>query len=250
MASIKHAYILKSKLGDEVDVYVCYTDIRSFGKGHEELYRKAREAGVKFIRARPSDIRELPDGSLYFDVFDAVTNLFLRVNVDMIILMAGAEPSKGTEELGKMLKIPIGPEGFFTELHPKLRPVETVTDGIYVAGACQGSKDITDTIGHAGSAAAAVESLLVKGVVEIPPIIAVVDEEICSGCGACVDTCAYGAIALEEIAASAPVKRAAKITSAKCKGCGACAAACPSNAIRVNHFIDQQILAMVQEAFV
>lgn len=248
IAAVKHAYLLKSKFGEGVDVHVCYIDLRTFGKGHDELYLKTREIGVKFIRGRPSDITELPDGSLYFDVFDAVANMTLGINVDMVVLMAGLVPSEGARELARILKIPVGPDGFFTELHPKLKPVETVTDGIYVAGVAQGSKDITDTIAHAGNAAAAVGSLL-TGVAEIPPIIAVVDEEACSGCAICIATCEYGAIALEEVKAPEVVKRVAKVTSAKCKGCGSCAAACPSNAIRINHFTDRQMLAMVRATF-
>jgi len=245
VAALKHAYILKSKFGDEVDVFICYTDLRTFGKGHEEFYRTVRDMGVKFIHGKPSEIHELPDKSLVFDVFDTTTNLMLRVTADIVVLINGIEPSYGSDDLARLLKIPKGPEGFLMELHPKLKPIETAMDGIFIAGVAQGPKDITDTVAQAGAAAAAAGALMARGQAETPPILAVVDETTCSGCGKCVSVCGYGAIRIVEKEERGRKRKVAEVVEALCKGCGACGAACLSGCITMRHFTDAQIIAMI-----
>ncbi|MFQ6076637.1 MAG: 4Fe-4S binding protein, partial [Candidatus Bathyarchaeia archaeon] len=139
--------------------------------------------------------------------------------------------------------IPVGPAGFFSEAHVKLRPAETVTDGIFIAGTCHGPKDIVDVTAYATGAGLAAASLMSRGMIEAPPIIVEVDESLCSGCKTCESLCEYGAIEVSE------TENVAKVTPAKCKGCGVCVSACPSKAIRLNHFTDQQLLAMVRAAY-
>jgi len=240
ITAVKQACMLKDHLKEGVTVYICYTDLRTFGKGHEEMYTRAREAGVVFVRGRPSEVRALPDGSLVFDVFDTITQQLLRINADMVVLQPGLVPRPETEALKDILKLQTSPDGFLLEAHPKLRPNETVVDGVFIAGTVQGPKDITDTVAHAGAAAATAGSLMARGVFEVSPIIAVVDEDTCSGCGKCVSVCPYQAISLDEKAGTA------QVLEAKCKGCGSCSSTCPTGAIQLRHYRDKQVLAMIE----
>ncbi len=240
MAGLKHAYILKS-LGMEVSIL--YMDLRAFGKGYEDFYRKVRDMGVNFIRGKPSDVRQLLDGSLSYVAYDTIANQMLKMRSDLIVLEAAMEPKRRASDLARILKIPVGSDGFFSEAHVKLRPAETVTEGIFIAGTCHGPKDIVDTTAYATGAGLAAASLMSKGTIEVPPIVVEVDELYCSGCRVCESLCEYGAIEVS------PTENVAKVTPAKCKGCGVCTSACPSKAIKLNHFTDQQILAMVQTAY-
>ena len=242
MISLKQAILAKEKLGEEVDVYICFNDIRAFGKGYEEFYRKAREMGVQFIVGIPSEIHQQQDGSLYFDVYDSSTNKLLAVNADLVVLATGLVPSPDFEKLQSILRISRSPDGFFLEAHPKLRPLETTTKGIFLAGTCQGPKDIPDTVAQASGAAAKAADLLATGEIEIEPLIGIVDEELCSGCGVCKAVCAYDAI---EIKPNDEGELKAEIVEALCQGCGSCATACPVKAIKMQHYTDQQILAQV-----
>jgi len=169
MISLKQAILAKEKLGEEVDVYICFNDIRAFGKGYEEFYRKAREMGVQFIVGIPSEIHQQQDGSLYFDVYDSSTNKLLAVNADLVVLATGLVPSPDFEKLQSIFRISRSPDGFFLEAHPKLRPLETTTKGIFLAGTCQGPKDIPDTVAQASGAAAKAADLLATGEIEIEP---------------------------------------------------------------------------------
>jgi len=248
-AAIKQAYILKNKFGEDIDVDICYIDIRTFGKGQEEFYRKVRNMGVNFIHGKPSEIRELPDGSLVFDVFDTAANTLLNIKADIVVLMTGVVPSKGAKELAEILKVPLSSDGFFMEAHPKLHPVETVTEGIFVAGTAQGSKDITDTVSHAGNAAAVAGTLMSQGEVKIEPITALVDGDLCRGCGKCEEVCEFNAIRVEEVQPFTWMRVLnAKVNEALCRGCGVCAVACPTGAITMKHFTDRQVMAMIKAA--
>lgn len=162
MTAVAQAYTLKKKFGDKIKIYVCYSDLRSYGKQHEDLYQEARNLGINFIRGIPAEIHELSDGSLTFDVFDMATNQLLRINVGLVILEVGLEPSANSETLGKILGIPDGPDGFFLEAHAKLRSTETAVPGIFLAGTAQGPKDITETIAHAKAAAISAVAFLTR----------------------------------------------------------------------------------------
>jgi len=238
MAGLKHAYYIKTSIPD-AKVFICYTDMRSFGKGYEEFYSRIRSMeDVYFVRGRPMEIFELPDGTLQMDVYDQNSNRMLKIEADLIVLEVGVVPPKGFEELRKKLKIPTSPEGWGLELHPKLKPVEITTDGIYLAGFIQGPKDIPDAVAHGGAAAAAAITFMSKGYIESEPYIAEVNEELCSGCGICVPMCPYDAISIVEREG----RRIAKVDITKCKGCGACAGACPSGAMQQRHFKDSQLM--------
>jgi heterodisulfide reductase subunit A len=159
----------------------------------------------------------------------------LRVPVDMIILATAMEPAHGVQQVSEMLRIPRSPDGFFAEKHPKLAPVETPTDGVFLAGTCQGPKDIPDTVAQASGAAAAAMRFMAKGEVEIDPAIAVVRQEMCTSCGMCVEVCAYKAIEID------PKRKKAVVNATTCKGCGTCVATCRATAIELQHFTDRQI---------
>lgn len=243
VAGIKHAYYIVSHIPDS-EVYVCYRDIRTFGKGYEEFYERIRGyENVKFIRGSPMEVLQDPDGGLYFDVFDANTNRLVTLRPDLVVLETGIVSHPSFKDVAKVLKCAIGPDGFALELHPKLRPTETSVDGVFLAGAVQGPKDIPDTVAQAGAAAASAINLLSKGYVETIPYVAQVDEDLCSGCAVCQPLCAYDAITIVK---KEDGKDVAKVDVAKCKGCGVCAAACPSGAMQQLGFKDEQILEMVK----
>lgn len=240
-AAIKHVYYIKHSV-PEAKVFVLYTDIRAFGKGYEEFYQRFRGMDdVYFIRGRPAEIFEDKDGSLIFDVFDSNTGQLLSIRADLVVLESAVVPPRDWESLRRMLKISCDPGGFALELHPKLRPFETTADGIFLAGTIQGPKDIPDTVAHAAAAAAAAIGFLSKGEVESTPYLAVVNEDLCSGCGLCASVCPFDAIEIKEEGG----RRIAKVNVIRCKGCGACAATCPSGAMQQNYFTDAQIISEV-----
>jgi len=248
MISLKQAILAKEKLGEEVEVYICFNDIRAFGKGYEEFYKRARKMGVRFIAGLPSEIHKNKDGSLYFDVYELSTNKLLRVNADLVVLATGLVPSPDFEKIQSIFNLSRSPDGFFMEAHPKLRPLETFTNGIFLAGTCQGPKDIPDTVAQASGAAMKIADLLAKGEIEIEPLIAKIDEELCSGCGICRDVCSYRAIELKPVIEDGEEKLKAEVIEAMCQGCGSCSSACPSHAIKMQHYTDQQILAQIRAA--
>jgi len=239
MAGLKHAFYIHKALPD-TKVYICYTDIRAFGKGFEEFYQKIRSTeNIFFIRGRPAEICEDKEGSLLMRVYDTLTDTYLDLKVDMVVLETAVVPPAGWEDLRRKLKISCDPGGFALELHPKLKPVETTVDGVFLAGSIQGIKDIPDSVAHAGAAAAAAVSFISAGYIETTPYRAVVDEEKCSGCALCASVCPYDAITIEE----KDDRRVAKVDPVKCTGCGACAATCPSGAMQQNYFTNEQLRA-------
>ena len=244
MFAIKQALELKEKLPD-VDVWIFYTDIRAFGKGYEEFYWRAQEAGVRFVRGRVGEVWRGRDGELIVRAEDTLTGRVLEEPFDMVVLAIGLRPPEDAKKLAEILKIPLGPDGFFLEAHPKLRPVDTVVDGIFVCGACQGPKDIVDTVAQAKAAASSAMALMAKGKLTIEPFFATVaNPERCRGCGRCEEACEFGAISLEELGG----RLVARINEALCKGCGACRVACPTGALDVKHFTDGQIKAQILAA--
>jgi heterodisulfide reductase subunit A len=248
MVTLKQAILVKEKLGKNVDVYVCFNDMRAFGKGFEEFYQRAREMGIEFINGLPSEVRMAQDDLLYFDVYDSGVNKLLQVQADLIVLVTGLVQSPDYDKFQAIFRVPRSRDGFFLETHPKLKPLDTPMAGIFLAGTCQGPKDIPDTVAQASGAAMKVADLLAKGEINIEPLMGVVDIDMCSGCGVCESICSFNAIQMKTENVGGKEKRYADIIKAICQGCGACAAACPVNAIKMKHFTDDQIRAQVNAA--
>ncbi len=242
MYAIKNARLYKEK-HPEAEVYIFYMDIRAFGKGYEEFYKRAQdEYGIKFIRGKPAEIKEDPETK---NLIVRVENTFLgktiELEFDLVVLSVGLEPSEDSDKIAKLFKLSRSADGFFLEAHPKLKPVDTHTEGVFLAGCCQGPKDIPDSVAQGSAAAARAAIPMSKGEVEVEPIVAYVNEELCIGCRLCERTCDFGAVTIEN--------RKAKVNPALCKGCGACAGACPTGAMQVRHFKDEQIFAMIEALF-
>lgn len=246
MYTLKHVVQLKEKYKEDVEVYVFYMDMRTNFKGFEEFYQRARELGVNFIRGRVSRIFEVPETkNLIIHAEDANLGMPIEIEADMVVLATAAIPKKGTEEVSRILNLTRGADGFFMESHPKLKPLDAPTDGIFLAGACQGPKDIPYSVSQGCGAAARAATVLSKPKWKIEPIIAVVDPSKCRNvttkCGICAERCPYGAIKAEE-------KQPAQVITAMCHGCGTCVAECPADAITQMHFTDAQILAQLRVA--
>ncbi len=240
MTALKHLYLIREKLPD-VELNLCYIDIRSFGKGYEEFYRKARNLKVNLFRGRPSEVKPTKEG-IIINVFDTMTNKLFEIKTDMVVLVPAVTPREDFVELARKLKISLSSDGFFLEAHPKLKPMDTATSGIFLAGFCQGPKDIQDTVAQASGAASRALTILSKEKLEAQAYTAEVNEELCSGCGICVATCAYQAIEL----VTEDEKTHAKVNEALCMGCGACSAACPSGAIQQRGFKDLELLPVIE----
>jgi heterodisulfide reductase subunit A len=238
MYSLKLAHLVKERSGAEV--YNFYIDMRTPGKAFEEFYNRVAEEGVHFIRGKVADVYPANgDGQLTLRVEDTLLGQVRKIPVDMVILGVGLEPRTDATEVRRLFNISCSSEGWFLERHPKLAPVNTFTDGIFLAGCCQGPKDIPDTVAQAGAAAAEAFQLLDLGAIELEPNTAYVLEEVCSGCKTCVGLCPYNAISF------LADKHVAQINEALCKGCGTCVAACPSASIRQHLFEDEQIFEEV-----
>ncbi len=244
MFGLKFAHLLREKTG--ADVYQCYIDMRCFGEGYEEFYeRVGAHDGVTFVRGKASSVTdraltEEEQGKLTVCVEDSLVSKFLRIPVDMVILLNALEPRADVEEVARLFSIGRREDGFFMERHVKLDPVATMTEGVFVAGCCEGPKDIPDTVAQAKGAAVEALSLMVRGKTEIEPVTAIVDEDICMGCGMCMQVCPYGAPSFIE------PQHLSHVNEALCKGCGACAGTCPSGAIRLKHFTFRQMLDEIE----
>jgi len=250
-ATFQNALSIKKKYPD-TRVYYLYRDIRSYGKGHDEYYRKAGESGVLFLNYKPEAPPVVSSGQkgLVVTVNDVLTNNeTLAIPADLVVLNVGMVPRRDASDIQTKLRISKGADGFFLEAHAKLRPLDTPLDGIYLAGTTQGPKDITESAGMGSAAAAKAAIPLARGKVEVEPTVASVNEDICKGCGRCEEVCEYGAIKVEE---TGPFDRVpmlvAKVTEAQCKGCGSCSVVCPTGAITMRHFTKEQIKAMVTAA--
>ena len=246
MYALKNSILLKEKYRDDVEVYIFYMDMRTHFKGYEEFYRRARELGVNFIRGRISQITEIPKTkNLLIRAEDMMLGEPIELESELVVLSTAAIPSKGTDEISRILSITRGGDGFFMESHPKLKPLDTSVDGIYLAGACQGPKDIPYSVSQGSGAAARAATVLSQPTWKIEPIIASVDQSKCKNtkvkCGICVTKCPYGAIKANE-------NQPAKVTAAMCHGCGTCVAECPSDALTQMHFTDKQINAQIVAA--
>ena len=246
MYALKNAVLLKEKYHDDVDVYIFYMDMRTNFKGYEEFYRRARELGVNFIRGRVSKVEEIPETkNLLIRSEDMALGEPIELESELVVLSTAAVPSQGSDDISRILAITRGADGFFMESHPKLKPLDTSVDGIFLAGACQGPKDIPYSVSQGSGAAARAATVLSQPTWKIEPIIAVVDPDKCKNvnakCGICVSKCPYGAIKADE-------NKAAAVTAAMCHGCGTCVAECPSDAITQMHFTDPQIEAQIGAA--
>jgi len=248
--TLKNTIEIKNAYPDSQVFYLC-RDIRSYGKGHEEYYRKAGESRVFFFKyelEEPPVVSNGPNGTIV-TVHDVLSDETFAIPADLVVLNVSMIPPRDASDVQTKLKVARGADGFFQEAHAKLRPLETPSDGIYLAGTAQGPKDITDSSAMGSAAAAKAVIPLARGKVEVEPIVAAVDEHLCKGCGRCEEVCEYGAINVKETEPVAKVPTlVAKVTEAQCKGCGSCAVACPTRAITMKHFTDKQVNAMVTAA--
>ncbi len=242
MASLKQAHQLKEK-HPETEICIFYIDLRCFGKGYEEFYNRVQSEGVRFNRGKVSEIIEnKKTGNLQVKFENTLAGEVIEKEFDMVVLAAGMIPPKGLAELANKLRIPRSADGFLLETHPKLRPVDAPTPGIFLAGAVQGPKDIPAAVAQAKAAASSVASLLSKGKIKTESAIALIDEELCSGCKVCIPLCRYDAIKVKEKNG----KTVAEVSEVSCMGCGTCASGCPTKSITMKHFTDKQILAEIR----
>jgi heterodisulfide reductase subunit A len=238
MNTIKGAQYLKDNYPD-TDITVFYMDMRAFGKGFEELFMRTKSNGVHYIRGLPGEVREdAATGNLWVTVENTTASRLEAHEFDMLVLSVGAKPSADTEAIRRMVSLSKAPSGFLKEAHAKLRPVDTPTKGVFIAGAAESPKDVRESVTQASAAAARASILLNKSKFAVEAITAVVDEDLCKMCGQCADVCPFGAILWEK-------KQAARVVSAACAGCGTCAAECKFGAIEVRHFSDQAIYAQI-----
>lgn len=249
MYTAKHAMLCREKYPD-TEVYVFYIDVRTPGKNFDEFYRRAvEEYGVHYIKGMVGKV--VPEnGKLKVQASDLLGGRQLHIDADMVVLAAAIEPDKSARSLATMLTASMDTNDFFTEAHPKLRPVESPTAGIFLSGACQGPKDIPETVAQAGAAAAKVIGLLCKDHLLCNPCVAQPDEMMCNGCSCCEKVCPYGAITYIDKEFRGPnrttlLRRVAQVNPAVCQGCGACTVACMSGAMDLKGFSNRQIMAEV-----
>jgi len=246
MNAIKNAILIKEQ-SPKSDVIILYSDLRVY-KEYEDLYSKARDLEVKFVKfieeARP-EITETPDRKLLVSVYDMLAGHEVKFTSDWVVLSTPLIPHKDSIILARTLKIPLSPDGFLMEAHLKLRPVDTQMDGIFLAGAANGPKDVPESIVSAKAAAARAAILMANKKMRTEAITAVVNPDLCRGCGRCEEVCEFKAIELVEVA---PKVMNARINEISCKGCGTCSVTCPTGAITMKHFNERQINAMVEAA--
>jgi len=237
MVTAKQARLVRQTL-PESEVSVFYIDVRAFGKNFEEFYDLTREEGVIYRRGNPSEIIKRGE-RVVVRAEDTLLGEPVEVEADLVVLAVGMTPRADTGAVAGLLKLARSADGFFLEAHPKLRPVDTAMAGLFLAGCCQGPKDISETISQARAAASAALIPLMRGQVPVEAATSYVDEELCAGCGQCAQMCAFSALALH------PLRGVMTVNPVLCQGCGACAAACPSGAINVHHFTFEQFIAQI-----
>jgi heterodisulfide reductase subunit A len=241
MYGLKQAHLAKEKT--EGQVYQFYIDMRAAGKTYEEFYKRMQREGIYYIRGKVAEIVADPEGSgkLLVRGEDTLLDRYVEVPADLVVLLTAAVPSHGARELGRLFGVTVDKDGFFAEAHPKLKPVDTSTAGVYLAGGCQSPKDIPDTVAQASAAASKVIGLLSRGEIDIDPTVAEVVREKCSGCGECILACPYRAIER--------VEGKAQVNVALCQGCGTCVGACLAKAIIGHHFTDEELIAQIEGIF-
>lgn len=244
MYATKQARQYKEK-HPEASVYVFYIDLRAFGKGYEEFYEAAgKDYGIKFMRGRIAEVYQDDNMNIVVRSEDTLLQRLIEIPVDILVLSIGLQCRSDAQEVSHKFNIQRTADGFFMEAHPKLRPVDTLTDGVFIAGAAQGPKDIPDTVAQAKGAAASAIALMGSGEVEIEPYYSVIDHDLCSKCQSCIELCPFNAITYDKF------ENVVDINKATCKGCGTCVAACPCGAIKQNHFKNKQLLAMINAAII
>ncbi len=244
MYSLKFAHLVHERLPD-AEVYNFYIDIRAAGKRYEEFYHRVMNEGAHFIRGRVAEVTEIArtldeEGMLTIQVYDTLFGTQLRIPFDMVILSVGMEARRDAREVGQLFGLGCDTSDFFIERHPKLDPVLTMVEGVFIAGGCQGPMAIPETVAQAAAAAARVISLIVQETVMMEPIKAHIDADHCSGCRICNNLCPYQAIQFLED------QQVSEVITALCQGCGTCVAACPSAAINGAHFTRQQVMAQIE----
>ncbi|MCD4843175.1 MAG: CoB--CoM heterodisulfide reductase iron-sulfur subunit A family protein [Methanosarcinales archaeon] len=241
MASLKNAQLIKEKYPD-TEVYIMYMDMRTPFRMYEEFYNRARDMDIHFIRGRPAEVTENEDKNIIARIEDTLTNKIENLELDMMVLSVGAVSPESTEKIRQILKVSRAADGFMMEAHPKLKPVDTTLDGIFIGGMTQGPKDIPYSISQGSACAARATRFLAQGKALTEGITIAVDEDICVGCGVCVPMCPFQALKMDD-------DGKLEIIKALCKGCGTCAVACPSGALQQSHYKNNQILAQVKEVF-
>jgi heterodisulfide reductase subunit A len=245
MTALKYAHELKSAV-PECYVSDVYIDMHAFGKGCEDFYKKSSEVKTLFLMYGKNErpvIRKAAAGDdceMLIEVDEKLSGERIEIPADLVILMVGMEARTDSAEVARLVNISQDKDGWFMESHPKLDPVATTTDGIYIAGTCVAPKDIPDSVAQARAAAGRILAKIAKGKIEIDGVFAEVNEDRCSGCRMCNELCPYSAIEFDE------AKKRSHVIAAACKACGACVAACPSSAIKGRHFTDQQIYAQIE----
>jgi heterodisulfide reductase subunit A len=240
MYSLKFSHLFKEKTS--ADVYQFYIDMRAAGKGYEEFYNRLVEEDVKFIRGKGANITESTEepGRLIVEAEDTLTARFINLPVDMVVLSPAIVPRADSKDVGRLFNLSSDKQGFFMERHPKLAPLATMTEGVFIAGVCQGPKDIPDTVAQGLGAAAEALKIVVQDKMELEATTAMINPAACSGCLNCVRVCPYGAPSFNA------QKGVSEINEALCKGCGQCAAACPTSAIIARHFTNEQVMAEME----
>ncbi len=244
MYALKYTHLIKEKVGHDTRVYDFYIDMRCFGKGYEEFYRRCQEEGTIFIRGKVAEVTDRAvvareEGKLIAIGEDTLLGRNIRVPVDMVVLCTAIQARADARDVGRVFGVNQGSDGFFLEEHPKLGPLNTATDGVFLCGCCQKPMDIPDTVSQASGAAAKALSLATLGKVEVPPTISWIDPDLCIGCQVCIGLCPYSAITFDER------RRISVVNPAVCKGCGSCSGFCPSGAARSRHFKSRQIFAEI-----
>jgi heterodisulfide reductase subunit A len=243
MYTAKHAMLFKHKVHGGRSV-VFYMDVRAAGKGYDEFVRRAVEQdGAEYIRGRVSRIYRRADGKLIVRGADTLAGCPVTIEADLVVLADAVVPRPGSARLAQMLGVGYDTDGFYSEAHPKLRPVETAAAGVFLAGACQAPKDIPDSVTQASAAAAKVLGLFAAPRLEREPVVARVDESVCVHCGSCMPACPYGAIGDHELRNGSGIRLVARVNEGLCQGCGTCVAICRSNSIELDGFTDEQIHA-------
>ena len=243
MYSLKFAHLVKEKTGAEV--YNFYIDMRAFGKGYEEFYKRMMSEDVNFIRGKVAEITDVAlspkeKGKLVVVCEDTLLGMLRRIPVEMVILSTGLKAEKTSDEVARLFSLSRSEGGFFLEKHPKLAPADTVNDGIFIAGACQGPKDIPDAVAQGGLAGIGALSLIDKGSVVLEPITASINEDLCGGCKICVANCPFTAVEYNS------EEGVSEVHDELCKGCGTCVASCPTGAAQQHHFKDRQIISEIE----